>query len=160
VNSAINRRKSLTSSKLFSNCSLSNYIEIHPPPQFSPTSLTQPKASHHPTGNATSHDHVRQPVGSPAVPRPTAVLTSGLERKFLSSFYSDISDLFSAEHSAASGHQQWVLAGDSNGGHFSPSSSQPPIYNNMASSGRRRKSYTRLCTLQTRLTDTHTTSDK
>lgn len=100
VNSAINR-------------------QIHPPPQFSPTSPTQPKASHHSTGNATSHDRVRHPVVSPTAPRPTG-LTPGLE-----------------PHSAVSGHQQWVLPGDSIGGHFSSSSGQQPIYNNMASTGRR-----------------------
>jgi hypothetical protein len=137
----------------FSNCRLSKYIEI----QFSPTSLTHPKASHpHPTGNATSHDHTRPAVVSPAVPRPPEGLThSGLEREFVSSFSSDISDLCSAEHSPTSEHQQWpgVLAGDGgSGGHFPPSSGQPPIYNNMASSGRRRKSCTRFCTRQTGLT--------
>ena len=43
VNSVLHKRKSLTTSKLFSNCRLSKYIEIHPP-QFSPTSLILPLA--------------------------------------------------------------------------------------------------------------------
>jgi hypothetical protein len=171
VNSAIHGRKSLTSSNLFFFLiAASKYIEIHPPPQFSPTSPTHPKASHpHPTGNATSHDHIRghQPPVSPTVSRPTEDRThSGLERRELvSSFSSDISDLCSAERPPPSDHQQWpgVLAGNGgSGGHFPPSSSQPPIYNNVTSSAtvRRRKSCTRFCTLQAGLIDTHTNSDK
>jgi hypothetical protein len=158
---AIHGRKSLASSKLFfSNCRLSKYIEIYTPPQLSPTSLTHPRASHpHPTGSATSHDYIRPPVVSPTVPRPTEDLTrSGLESGSVSSFSSDISDLCSPEHSPPSDHQQWpgVLAGDGgSGGHFPPSSFQPPIHNNIASSVRRRKSCTQLCTLQTGLTDIH-----
>jgi hypothetical protein len=147
VNSAIHGRKSLTSSNLFfSNCRISKYTEI----PFSSTSPTHSKASH--PGNATSHDHSRsrQPV-SPTVPRPTEDRThSGLEREFVSSFSSDISDMCPAERSSPSDHHQWhgILAGDGgSGGHFPPSSGQPSIYNNMASSVRRRKSCTRFSTL-------------
>lgn len=153
MNSAIHGRKSLASSKLFFLIAAYQNIEIQPTPQFSPASLTHPKASHpHPTGNATSHDHTRPPVVSPAVPRPTEDLThSGPEREFVSSFSSDISDLCSAERSPASDHQQWGVAGDGGSGrHFPLSPSQPPIYNNMAPSGRRRMSCTRLCILQYR----------
>ncbi len=138
----------------FCNCRLSKYIDIHPPPQFPPTSLTHPKASHpHHTENATSHDHTRPPVVSPTVPRPTEDRTrSGLEREFVSSFSSDISDSCPAERPPASDHQQWALVGDGSGRRFPPPSGQPPSYtNNTAPTGHRRsKSCTRLCTLQYR----------
>lgn len=68
---------------------------------------------------------------------------SGLEREFVSSVASEISDMCPAEHSPSSDHHQWpgVLAGDGgSGGHIPLSSGQPPIYNNMASSVRRCKS--------------------
>ena len=87
------------------------------------------------------------------VPRPTEDLThSGLESGFVSSVSSDMSDLCSAERSPASDHQQWALAGDGgSGGRFPLPSGHP---------SRRRKSCTRVCTPQTGLTDTRTTSDK
>ncbi|KAN0113625.1 hypothetical protein V8E52_007551 [Russula decolorans] len=101
--------------------------QIHPLSQFPPTPLTHPKPSHtHPAASATSHDHhVRPPVVSPTVPRPTESLPhSGLEQR-----------------SPASDHPPWVPVGDvqvGSAGHFPPSSSgQPHIYNNMPSSGRR-----------------------
>lgn len=48
------------------------------------------------------------------------------------------------EHSLASNHQQWALpASGAGGGHFPNLPGQPPIYNNVAPSGRRRKSCTR-----------------
>jgi len=99
------------------------------PPQHQPRSAdTVNSAIHrpsHPTRNATSHDHIRShqpPVVSPTVSRPTEDLTHSRQD----------------QHPPASDHQQWALAGDGrSGGHFPPSSGQPPIYNNMASSGRR-----------------------
>jgi hypothetical protein len=95
-------------------------------------------------------------VVSSTVPRPT----EDLEREFLSSFSGDISDMCSAGHSLASDHQKWGLAGEGgSGGHFPLPSGQPPSYN-MPSSGRRRKSCTRFCTLQMAITGTHATSDK
>jgi hypothetical protein len=117
--------------------------------------------------NATSHEHIRghqPPVVSPTLSRPTEDLTRrGLEREFVSSFSSDISDLCSAELSPASDHQQWALPGDGgSGGHFPLSPGQPPIYDDVTSPGRRRMSFTRFCTLrwQTGLTDTHSASAK
>lgn len=150
MNSAIHGRKSLTSSKLFSNCRLSKYVENYPPPQIS---QTHSKASHHPnTGSATSQDHIKHPVVS-TVPRTTENLThSGLEREFVSWVSCDISDVCSAERSPASNLQQWSLAGNGvSGVQFPLSSGQSPIY-----SGHRRKPCTRLCTtVQTGLTDSH-----
>ena len=146
----------------FYNCRLSKYIEIHPPPSYSPTVPTHPRPSHtHPTGSATSPDHIRPPAVSPTVPRPTEDIPhAGLEREFVSSVSSDFSDLYSAERSPRSDHPPWVLAGDGRGAaHFPPSTpGHAHPYNNMTSSGRPCKSCTRFCTLQTGLTDT--TSDK
>ena len=155
----IQRPKDVSHSHLvnfFYNCRLSKYIEIRPP-QFSPTSQTHPKASHpHPTGNATSHDHIRGPV----IPPTGDPKHSGLEREFVPfvpSYSSDISDLCSVEHSPGSGHQQWLpthVGDGGRGGHFQLSPGQPPIYNNMPQAGRRRMSCTRFSTIQTGLTDT------
>jgi hypothetical protein len=125
----------------------------------------------HTTGNTTSYGPIRghqSQVVSPTVQCPTEVQAhSGLGREFLSSFSSDISDLCSAEQSHAPDYQNFVtITGDDgsgpSGGHFPLSSGQPPFsfYDNMTSSGRRCKSCTRFRTLQTGLTDTHSTSDK